>query len=240
MADKGIRARAWVLDALFDVRSHPHLVSTNNHETAISPAYVTKIFEGCEKYIARNMKGVDLLSFSLPTDRSSLANKDAVPVVALVHGTREISLSTVQAMFGRSEGLWTSWTPLYFGPGTQYRALEDHAMYKYFLKPSSTFDPIRVDCIGDSGTRQATLHKNTERSRVWSFAGVIDSAQHPGLFDECAIRHDYLQRIVCGTSVSEQPADAWEIVSYAIQKDWPGGVTRSSKDAQMVKYWCCL
>ena len=107
MADKRIRARAWVLDAVFDVHSHPHLVSTNNNETAISPAYVTKIFEGCEKFIASNMRGVDLISFSLPTDRSSLANKNAVPVVAIVHGTHEISLPTVQAMFGRSEGLWT-------------------------------------------------------------------------------------------------------------------------------------
>ena len=80
---------------------------------------------------------------------------------------------------------------------------------------------LQVDYIGNSGIRQATLYKNTERSRIWTFAGVIDSAQHPGLFDEYAIRHDYLQRIVCGTSVWEQSADAWEIVSYAIQKDWP-------------------
>ena len=86
------------------------------------------------------------------------------------------------------------------------------------------FDPVthlQVDYIGNSGIRQATLYKNTERSRIWTFAGVIDSAQHPGLFDEYAIRHDSLQRIVCGTSVWEQSADAWEIVSYAIQKDWP-------------------
>jgi hypothetical protein len=98
-------------------------------------------------------------------------------------------------------------------------------MYQTFLATSSTFDPanhLRVDYIGNSGIRQATLSKNSERSRVWTFAGVIDSARHPGLFEENAIRHDYLrQRIVSANSVWEQSADAWEIVSYAIQKEWP-------------------
>ncbi len=47
--------------------------------------------------------------------------------------------------------------------------LEDHDMYQRFLDTSSTFDPVihlRVDYIGNSGIRQATLSKNTEgRSR---------------------------------------------------------------------------
>jgi hypothetical protein len=222
---KRIRARAWMLDAVFDVHSHPRLVNTDHDETAISQAYVTEIFDGRASYISRTMKGLDLISFSLPTDRLSLPNKNAVPVAAILHGTHEFSLTTVQAMLGRMEGLWTSWTPLYFGPGTVYKTLEDHAMYKTFLDTSSTFDPVthlRVDYLGNSGTRQATLYKNTERSRVWTFAGMIDSARHPGLFEENAIRHDYLrQRIVSGNSIWEQSADAWEIVSYAIQKDLP-------------------
>jgi hypothetical protein len=222
---KKIRARAWILDAVFDVHSHPHLVSANDDETAISQAYVTSIFDSRASYIGRTMKGLDLFSFSLPANRSSLANKNAVPVVAILHGTHEISLQTVQALFGRMEGLWTSWTPLYFGPGTLYKALEDHAMYQTFLDTSSTFDPVknlRVDYIGNSRIRQATLSKNAERSRVWTFAGVIDSARHPGLFNTYAIRHDYLrQRIISENSVWDQSADAWEIISYAIQKDWP-------------------
>jgi hypothetical protein len=224
---KRIRARAWMLDAVFDVHSHPHLVSTNNDETAISQAYVTTIFDSRASYIGHNMKGLDLISFSLSANRLSMPNKNAVPVAAILHGTHEISLQTVQVLFCRMEGLWTSWTPLYFGPGTLYKALEDHDMYQTFLDTNSTFDPVinlRVDYMGNSGIRQATLSKNTERSRVWTFAGVIDSAQHPGRFNTYAIRHDYLrQRIVSENSVWDQSADAWEDISYAIQKDWPFG-----------------
>ena len=97
-AGKRTRARACMLDAVFDVHSHPHLVSTNNDETAVSQAYVTRIFDGCASYIARTMKGLDLISLSLPTDHSSLPNKNAVPVTAILHGSHEICLQTVQAM----------------------------------------------------------------------------------------------------------------------------------------------
>jgi hypothetical protein len=89
---KRIRARAWMLDAVFDVHSHPHLVSTNNDETATSQAYVTIIFDSHASYIGHNMKGLDLISFSLPANRSSLPNKNAVPVAAILLGTHEISL----------------------------------------------------------------------------------------------------------------------------------------------------
>ena len=130
MTDVGIRARAWVLDAVLDVTLHPDLLIVNGNETEISHQYVEKIFESCEKIIANTMKGLDLISFSLPKQRLGMTNKNAVPVTAILHGTHEISIKTVQAMFARMEGLWTSWTPLYFGPGTWYKALEDHAMYE--------------------------------------------------------------------------------------------------------------
>ena len=50
---KRIRARAWMLDAVFDVHSHPRLVNTDHDETAISQAYVTEIFDGRASYISR-------------------------------------------------------------------------------------------------------------------------------------------------------------------------------------------
>ena len=134
-----IRARAWMLDAVLDIYSHPQLVNTNRDE--ISHEYVKSMFESCESYLAYTMKGLNLISFSMPKHQSTLMSKAVVPVAAILHGTHEISLHTVQAMFGRSEGLCTSWTPLYLGPGTQYRALEDHAMYKNFLQTSSTLIP---------------------------------------------------------------------------------------------------
>jgi hypothetical protein len=65
------------------------------------------------------MRGFDLISFSMPKDRSSLRCKDVVPVRAILHGTHEISLHTVQAMFGRIDGFAADWKPITFGPGTR-------------------------------------------------------------------------------------------------------------------------
>ena len=102
-ADGRIRSLAWMLDAVFDVNLHQNLV--NKRE--ISHKYVEKIFESCEKIIVNTMKGLDLISFSLPKQRLGMANKNAVPVTAILHGTHEIRIKTVQAMFARMEGLWT-------------------------------------------------------------------------------------------------------------------------------------
>ena len=93
-----IRARAWMLDAVLDVHSHPQLVNTNRDE--ISHEYVRKMFESCESYLAYTIKGLNLISFSMPKHQSTLMSKAVVPVVAILHGTHEISLHTVQAMFG--------------------------------------------------------------------------------------------------------------------------------------------
>ena len=148
----------------------------------------------------------------------SLLNNNAVPVMALLHVTHEISLHTVHALFGRIEGLCTTCTPLHFGPGTMYKALEDHAMYKTFLDTSSTSqaDPmrsIRVDYKGNSGMRQATINKNTERSLIWIFDGVINSVLYPGLVKENVIFHDYLrQHIVSIWEQSGDMTDVWEFV----------------------------
>ena len=101
----------------------------------------TKIFQHCDSFRAtklNSMRGLDLISFSMPKHHSSLLNKNAVPVTAILHGTHEINLHTVQAMFGRIEGFRAVWTPIDYGPGTMYRAFEDHPMYKTFLETSST------------------------------------------------------------------------------------------------------
>ena len=188
----------------------------------------TKIFQHCDSFRAtklNSMRGLDLISFSMPKHHSSLLNKNAVPVTAILHGTHEINLHTVQAMFGRIEGFRAVWTPIDYGPGTMYRAFEDHPMYKTFLETSSTLqaDPIthiRVDYIGNSGTRQATIAKLRERSRIWKFDGAINFLLHPGLINEHKMFHNYLRHhILSGNSVWEQSADAWELVSYAMQKD---------------------
>ena len=97
-----------MLDSVRDVDSHPHLVRTtgNNDETGISHAYMKILFENCDSYIARTMKGLDLISFSIPKHRLSLLKKNAVPVMAILHGTHEISLHIIQAMLGCIDGFW--------------------------------------------------------------------------------------------------------------------------------------
>ena len=203
-----VRARAWMLDAVFDLNLHPHLVNTNNGD--IEHEYVRKVFHECDLYCSKTlntMRGLDLISFSAPKHSSSLLNKLAVPVVAILHGTHELSLNIVQAMFGRIQGFWSLWTPIDFGPGTLYKSLEDHAMFKAFLDSSSTSltDPvslIRVDYKGNSANKQATK-KNAERSRIWKFDGTIDSVLQTGsgiVYQQQDLFHDYLrQRIISET-----------------------------------------
>jgi hypothetical protein len=73
-ADVRIRARAWMLDAVLDVDSHPHLLNLNGNETGISHEYVKNVPEQCESYcvnILNTVRGLDLISFSIPKPRSS-------------------------------------------------------------------------------------------------------------------------------------------------------------------------
>jgi hypothetical protein len=128
--------------------------------------------------------------------------KTAVPVVAILHGTHEISLHTVLAMFGRIKAFQSMWTPIYYGPGTVYKAFEDHVAYKTFLDSSSTLlaDPItqiRVDYKGDSGIKEATSNKLKEQTRMWSFDGLINCVPEPNIVNEHGMFHDYIrQRIL--------------------------------------------
>ena len=220
--DVRIQARAWILDAIIDITLHPLLVNKNSDKTEISQEYIRKFFESCNSWIAKTMKGLNLLSFSMPKDRSSLRCMNEVPVVGILHGSHAVSLQTVQAMFGRINGFATAWTPIYFGPGTPCKAFTDHVKYKTFLETSSTVhtDPIaniRVDIIGNSGLMLAPIHKMKERTRLWTFEGTIDSALHRGLVNEQVLSIDYFRQHLLLSW--EQTAVDWELVSIAIQKD---------------------
>ena len=103
--DVRIQARAWILDAIIDINLHPLLVNKNSDKTEISQAYIRKIFESCNSWIAKTMKGLNLLAFSMPKDRSSLRCMNEVPVVGILHGSHEVSLQTVQAMFGHVQNV---------------------------------------------------------------------------------------------------------------------------------------
>ncbi len=113
-------------------------------ETEISNVCVKKKFKYiCEKnnlwFIScKHNKHNEGAGFNLvlhaqapPRGLSSL-NNNAVPVMAILHVTHEISLHTVQALFGCIEGFWSAWTPIFSGPSILYTALEDLAT-KHFL-----------------------------------------------------------------------------------------------------------
>jgi hypothetical protein len=135
----------------------------------------------------------------MPKHLSSLLNSNAVPLMSILHGTHEISLRTVQAILGRIEGFWKAWTPIYFRPGTLYQAMEDHAMHKPLLEPSSTLqvDPmthIQFDYKGNRGTRQATLGKFKGQSRTWKLDEVINFVIQLGRANEHVKFLDYLRQ----------------------------------------------
>ncbi len=72
-----------------------------------------------------------------PTDMSSLCNREVVPVFGIFYDSRLVFENTIQAIFRGVDGLYTTWAPLYFGPGTKYPSLNDHAAFIAFLAESS-------------------------------------------------------------------------------------------------------
>jgi hypothetical protein len=107
---QSVCARAWLLNAKFNVAEHPQL--TNPDINQIIPEYVEGRFRGRDPYLAKRMKGMTLISFSMPTALSSLSDQGIVPVLGILHGSHEISMGTVQALFGNIRGLTATWGDL--------------------------------------------------------------------------------------------------------------------------------
>ncbi len=96
--------RAWMLNAEFNIAEHPQLADHDTNQIFLE--YVKGIFRGRDPYLAHNLKGTTLISFSLPTDLSSLSDRGVVPVLGIFHGSHEVSImGTVQALFGNIRGL---------------------------------------------------------------------------------------------------------------------------------------
>jgi hypothetical protein len=106
-SEQTIRARAWLLHAEFDVAEHPQIA--NPATNRIFPIYVEKCLDGRGAYLDQKMKGMTLISLSLPTDLSSLHNRGVVPVSGIFHGSHEVSMGTIQALFRGISGLATTW-----------------------------------------------------------------------------------------------------------------------------------
>ena len=88
------QARAWFLCAQFHVAEHTRLANSDTDQ--LFPDYVRKLFATREKYLDRRMKGLHLITYSMPTTLSSLQNRDVVPVDAIFHGSQLVSQRTVE------------------------------------------------------------------------------------------------------------------------------------------------
>ncbi len=148
-----VRARARMLNAEFDIAEHLQLADHDTNQ--IFSEYVKGIFRGRDPYLAHNLKGTTFISFSLQTDLSSLSDQGVVPVLGIFHGSHEVSMGTVQALFGNIRGLTVTWSDLLFGPGETAKSFHAHPALFAFLCESSLggIDPslsYRVDYMGVS------------------------------------------------------------------------------------------
>ena len=219
-----VRARAWVLNAEFDIAEHPQLANPDTNQ--IFPEYVKGIIHGRSPYLAHNMKGTTLISFSMPTVLSSLSNRDVVPVLGIFHGSHAVSMGTVQALFGNIRGLTATWGDLRFGPGETYRSFNEHPALLAFLRQSSIggIDRslwCRVDYMGVSDSRQPTTSRNEERGRAWRFEAMIDVAHHKGLIDaQGDISSEYFRlHILQGIADWETTIEQWDLVCYSVHRN---------------------
>ncbi len=119
-SEQSVSACAWLLNAEFDVAEQPQLTKTDSNQ--ILREYLKGIYSGQAPNLAQKMKGMTLISLSMPTDLSSLSNRDVVPVLGIFHGSHAVSKVTVQALFGNIRGVTTTWGDLQFGPGETYRS----------------------------------------------------------------------------------------------------------------------
>jgi hypothetical protein len=216
-----LRSRAWILHAEFHVACHTQIVDLATKR--IISEYVRNIIAARAPYFNKHLKALALLSFSMPTDVSSLRNREIVPVFGILYDSRLVFENTVQAIFHGVDGLSATWAPLYFGPGTQYPLLNDHPAFITFLAQSSlggmdkTLD-YRFDYKGISDARQETIRDLAERARAWKFQAVIDAAQHADLINHCGeISSDYFEMQINRRKEKwEEGIEKWDLITYSV------------------------
>jgi hypothetical protein len=102
-------ARAWLLDTAFNVTEHLQLANPDTNH--IFSAYLRRCVDGCAGYLADRMNRMTPISFSMPTDLTSLRIRGAVPVIGIFHGTHLASMGTVQGLISGISGLTARWGP---------------------------------------------------------------------------------------------------------------------------------
>ena len=133
------RARAWILYAQFDVALHPGFKLANPDTDQIFPEYLREFFNTRASYLNTRLKSVQLISVSMQTALSSQANgyRDVVHVNGIFHGSHLVSERALQGIFDSSSGVSAAWDALYCGHAEVCPSLDDHAVFKTFLRENS-------------------------------------------------------------------------------------------------------
>ena len=119
------RSRSWTFTAMFDPLHHPDLV----HDCAeVSENHVRGTLNHTD------VNGVEIFSFAMPQNRSSLSTHPAVPVTGVLNDQVPRRLRTVQSVFRNHPGLTVIWTPIYPGSGIPFTG---HASFREFLDKST-------------------------------------------------------------------------------------------------------
>jgi hypothetical protein len=220
-SDEHVRSRAWLLHAEIAVTGHPWIANIQTDQ--ILTEYVSTMFGARDSVFAQRMKGLILVSFSMPTALSYRRDPGFVPVVGILYDLRVVCASTVENIFSCVDGLTARWGPLHFCPGTTVPSLNDHPAYKTFLRESSLgrMDPAlmwRVDYKGVSDARQDTIASDEERARTWKFVAVINVAHHPDLITcDGEIPSNYFQmRILPQIQNWVEKIETWDLISFSV------------------------
>ena len=125
IADHEPRSRSWTFTATFDPLQHPDLVVdcaevSENHVRGTLDQTV--------------VDGLELFSFAMPQNRSSLRTHPAVHVTGVLNNKVPLRLRTVQSIFRDQPGLTVIWTPIHSGPGISSTS---HDSFKQFLDKST-------------------------------------------------------------------------------------------------------
>ena len=163
-ATEQIRSRAWFLQAEFHIAGHPQIADIQTEQ--IFPEYVRNIIATRASYFNKHLKALALLSISMPTDMSSLCNREVVPVFGILYDSRLVFENTVQAILSGVDGLSATWGALHFGPGTEYPTLHDHPAFITFLAKSSLGGMALQKIRGENGLAVSAKYLSSLRVRV--------------------------------------------------------------------------
>ena len=196
-------SRTWNIAAYFSPSAHGLLYDSN---LQYSLEYIRDILTSRLQHMQKhenNMYSITLLSFAYPRVRSSPEVPVPVEVTVLLHFSNLIGFSTIHALLGRGTiGITVTCTPVDFEKGKPCPDVTLHPIFATFLRKSSkdmgpAVDPnlyVRVDVVGDSDAKQATISAMETRSRAWTFKATFAPPLHPALVSNCnKVAADYIQ-----------------------------------------------